>query len=70
MTDIAVTPELIADPSHKPWLDVRPSMATAIVFILLLCAGIGYGAYGLVSDIRSVQQPWRWACSACWASRC
>ena len=32
-------------------------MATAIVFILLLCAGIGYGAYGLVSDIRSVNEP-------------
>ncbi|HSZ74167.1 MAG TPA: hypothetical protein VK779_05050, partial [Rhizomicrobium sp.] len=55
MTDVTASSTLM-DHAHRPRMDARPPLATAIVFVLLLGIGIGYGAYGLISDIRSVHE--------------
>ena len=51
MTDIAI------GSGPKPKLAGRPSALTAIVFVGLLAAGIGYGVHGLLDDIQSVHEP-------------
>ena len=39
-----------------PALDQKTSPVTAIIFFLLLAAGLGYGAYGLLGDIQSAHE--------------
>ena len=43
--------------SGKPNLDGGTNVATILVFLLLLCGGIGYAVYGLLSDINGVGEP-------------
>ena len=51
MTTIkATTP--IATGYHRPRMDIRPGLGSVIMFVLMLCAGIGFVAYGLSTDIE------------------
>jgi phosphate/sulfate permease len=56
MPDVIASPEAFRGRA-TPKLDQKPSPVTAIVFIALLAAGLGYGAHGLLDDIRSVHEP-------------
>jgi inorganic phosphate transporter, PiT family len=40
----------------RPKLDQKTGPLTAIVFVALLAAGIGYGIHGLIDDMRSVHE--------------
>jgi PiT family inorganic phosphate transporter len=40
----------------RPALDQKPRLLTAIIFFMLLAAGLGYGAHGLLDDIQSVHE--------------
>ncbi len=51
----ALTPPSTRSP--KPNLDGRTNMGTVLVFVLLLCGGLGYAVYGLLSDINGVGEP-------------
>src|ERR1700722_3016225 len=57
MTDIAAATPHGTSPSRGPRLDSRPTPVTMLVFVLLLGAGLGYGLFGLIQDIHSVNEP-------------
>ena len=54
MADVAIAPD--AHASGKPRFDGKTHPATVIVFLLLLLGGIGYAAYGFLSDIQHVHE--------------
>ena len=54
MTDIAASTPVHGRPTPK--LDLKPSPLTAIVFVGLLMAGVGYGVHALLDDIQSVHE--------------
>jgi inorganic phosphate transporter, PiT family len=57
MSELAV-PSTAAAAGGRPSLDDKPHAATLPVFLLLLVAGLGYGVYGLLSDMNDVgEQP-------------
>ena len=41
----------------EPRLNTKTGPLSAIVFLCLLAAGIGFGAHGLLDDIRSANEP-------------
>src|SRR5579871_6247198 len=41
----------------RPNLNTRPHSATAIIFVLLLAAGVGYTLNGLLGDINAAHAP-------------
>jgi PiT family inorganic phosphate transporter len=41
----------------KPNFDQKPHVSAVLVFILLLVSGIGYAAYGILTDTSSVGEP-------------
>ncbi|HEY4264280.1 MAG TPA: inorganic phosphate transporter [Micropepsaceae bacterium] len=55
MADIAASPETFRG-RGTPALDQKTSPVTAIIFFMLLAAGIGYGIHGLLDDIQSVHE--------------
>ncbi len=48
---MSATAASIQTPSTRPTLDHKPSAVTAVIFIALLVAGIGFSAYSLVHDV-------------------
>ena len=44
-------------PTAKPDLDQKPHFSAVLVFILLLVTGVGYAAYGILTDTSSVGEP-------------
>src|SRR5215472_11365835 len=57
MSDLALHDASVGAPVAKPNLDQKPHVSVALVFILLLVAGIGYAAYGILTDTSSVGEP-------------
>src|SRR5215469_10132846 len=55
MSEIALQPARRA--TAKPNLDQKPRVGATLVFVLLLVCGIGYAAYGIVTDTNSVGEP-------------
>ncbi len=51
MSDIALNGELTAGASPRPHLDEKPHIAGAVIFLLVLGAGLGYAAFSIVSDM-------------------
>ena len=56
MTDVTVGPDIVAPAAHKPRFDQKSHPATVVVFLLLLVGGIGYAAFGFLSDIQHVHE--------------
>jgi inorganic phosphate transporter, PiT family len=55
MSDLALTNTPRAEPAvAKPNLDQKPHVSVTAVFILFLVSGIGYAAYGVLSDTSNV----------------
>jgi inorganic phosphate transporter, PiT family len=55
MSDLTLTNTPLAAPTvAKPNLDQKPHVSVWAVFILFLVSGIGYAAYGVVTDTTSV----------------
>jgi inorganic phosphate transporter, PiT family len=55
MSDLALTNATPAAPaSVKPNFDQRPHVSVTAVFIIFLVSGIGYAAYGVISDTSNV----------------
>jgi inorganic phosphate transporter, PiT family len=55
MSDLTLTNTPLAAPAvAKPNLDQKPHVSVWAVFILFLVSGIGYAAYGVVTDTSSV----------------
>ncbi|MBN9511558.1 MAG: inorganic phosphate transporter [Alphaproteobacteria bacterium] len=51
MSDVTLSPELPGAALHRPNLDARPNLATAIIFVGLLAAGVLLTLHGLMSDM-------------------
>src|SRR5580692_11066967 len=56
MADVAIAPDAKTSAAHKPRFDGKTHPATVIVFLLLLIGGIGYAAYGFLTDIQHVHE--------------
>jgi len=57
MSELALHDASVGVPVAKPNLDQKPHVSVALVFILLLVSGIGYAAYGILTDTSSVGEP-------------
>jgi PiT family inorganic phosphate transporter len=51
MSDTTMNGALADGPSPRPHLDEKPHVAGAVVFLLVLAAGLGYAAFSISSDI-------------------
>ena len=51
MSDATMNGELAGGPSPRPHLDEKPHFAGAVVFLLVLAAGLGYAAFSISNDI-------------------
>ncbi len=57
MSDTTKRDALAAPEVVKPNLDQKPHVSATLVFILLLVSGLGYAAYGIITDTNSVGEP-------------
>jgi PiT family inorganic phosphate transporter len=57
MSDTTMRDALAAQEVVKPNLDQKPHVSATLVFILLLVSGLGYAAYGIITDTNSVGEP-------------
>ena len=57
MSDTTMRDALAAPEVVRPNLDQKPHVSATLVFILLLVSGIGYAAYGIITDTNSVGEP-------------
>src|SRR5215472_5962639 len=55
MSEIALQPARRA--TAKPNLDQKPRVGATLVFVLLLVCGIGYAAYGILTDTNNAGEP-------------
>ena len=51
MSDMTLTGALADGPSPRPYLDEKPHFAGAVVFLLVLAAGLGYAAFSISRDM-------------------
>src|SRR5271165_5979671 len=56
MSDVTLNADLGAGASPRPHLDEKPHFLGAIVFLLVLAAGLGFVAYSISNDIGQVQE--------------
>ena len=54
MSDLTMNGGMTGLPSPRPHLDGRPHAMGAIVFLLVLAAGLAYAAFNIFTDISSV----------------
>jgi PiT family inorganic phosphate transporter len=51
MSDVMMNANLAGGSPPRPHLDERPHVAGAIIFLLVLAAGLGYAAFSIIRDI-------------------
>ncbi len=51
MSDLTLTGELAAEASPRPHLEEKPHFLGAVVFLLVIAAGLGYAAFSISNDI-------------------
>ena len=54
MSDFTMTEGMAGTPSPRPHMDAKPHIGGAIVFILVLVAGLGFAAFSIATDISNV----------------
>ena len=51
MSDVMMNGDVAVGASPRPHLDEKPHVAGALVFLLVLAAGLGYAAFSIITDI-------------------
>jgi PiT family inorganic phosphate transporter len=59
MSDTTLGLDLVGDhsPPPRPKMDAKPHLAGIVIFVALLCGGIAYAVYGIMTDVGEAGAP-------------